>query len=173
MTQEADRRSPQVNDGVPRTDPEETQKADKLVRLLKPVVILDNEPGAREQWMKFLKTGNSMYAIDMLKGIMGKVPIFGICLGHQLLGLALGAQTFKLKFGHRGANQPVRNLTTGRVEITSQNHGYAIETGSLPEDWREWFYAGSIWWRYIWWKRLYTRSIWRRHCRWPVWRRRI
>ena len=71
------------------------------------------------------------YAIDMLKGIMGKVPIFGICLGHQLLGLALGAQTFKLKFGHRGANQPVRNLTTGRVEITSQNHGFAVSTDSL------------------------------------------
>ncbi len=71
------------------------------------------------------------YAIDMLKGIMGKVPIFGICLGHQLLGLALGAETFKLKFGHRGANQPVRNLTTGRVEITSQNHGFAVSTDSL------------------------------------------
>jgi len=71
------------------------------------------------------------YAIDLLKGIMGKVPIFGICLGHQLLGLALGAQTFKLKFGHRGANQPVRNLTTGRVEITSQNHGFAVSTDSL------------------------------------------
>ncbi len=71
------------------------------------------------------------YAIDMLKGIMGKVPIFGICLGHQLLGLALGAKTFKLKFGHRGANQPVRNLTTGRVEITSQNHGFAVSTDSL------------------------------------------
>lgn len=71
------------------------------------------------------------YAIDLLKGIMGKVPIFGICLGHQLLGLALGAKTFKLKFGHRGANQPVRNLTTGRVEITSQNHGFAVSTDSL------------------------------------------
>ena len=71
------------------------------------------------------------YAIDMLKGIVGKVPIFGICLGHQLLGLALGAQTFKLKFGHRGTNQPVRNLTTGRVEITSQNHGCAVSTDSL------------------------------------------
>jgi len=71
------------------------------------------------------------YAVDLLKGLIGKVPIFGICLGHQLLGLALGASTFKLKFGHRGANQPVKNLTTGRVEITSQNHGFAVEPRSL------------------------------------------
>ena len=71
------------------------------------------------------------YAIDLLKGLCGRVPVFGICLGHQLLALALGAETFKLKFGHRGANQPVRNLFTGRIEITSQNHGFAVETRSL------------------------------------------
>ncbi|HOA73713.1 MAG TPA: glutamine-hydrolyzing carbamoyl-phosphate synthase small subunit [Phycisphaerae bacterium] len=71
------------------------------------------------------------YAIEALRGLIGKAPIFGICLGHQLLGLALGAKTYKLKFGHRGGNQPVMNLATRRVEITSQNHGFAVDTASL------------------------------------------
>lgn len=71
------------------------------------------------------------YAIDALKGLIGQVPIFGICLGHQLLALALGARTYKLKFGHRGGNQPVINLATRRVEITSQNHGFAVDTATL------------------------------------------
>jgi carbamoyl-phosphate synthase small subunit len=71
------------------------------------------------------------YAIRPIAALVGKVPIFGICLGQQLLGRALGASTFKLKFGHRGANQPVKNLPTGRVEITSQNHGFAVDQKSL------------------------------------------
>jgi carbamoyl-phosphate synthase small subunit len=74
------------------------------------------------------------YAIETIRGIVGKKPIFGICLGHQLLGLALGAETFKLKFGHRGANQPVLNQKTNKVEITTQNHGFAVRTETLPND---------------------------------------
>jgi carbamoyl-phosphate synthase small subunit len=74
------------------------------------------------------------YAIDTIGQLAGKKPMFGICLGHQLLCLALGARTFKLKFGHRGANQPVLNQHTGRVEITTQNHGFAVQLEGLPRD---------------------------------------
>jgi carbamoyl-phosphate synthase small subunit len=86
-------------------------------------VFLSNGPGDPEPLT---------YAIDTIRALLGKKPIFGICLGHQLLSLACGARTFKLKFGHRGANQPVRNLQTGRVEITSQNHGFAVAQDDLP-----------------------------------------
>ena len=70
----------------------------------------------------------------MTKEILGEKPIFGICLGHQILSLALGAKTFKLKFGHRGINHPVRNMETGQIEITSQNHGFAVDLNSLPSN---------------------------------------
>jgi carbamoyl-phosphate synthase small subunit len=72
------------------------------------------------------------YARDNIRGLVGKLPVFGICLGHQIMALALGASTFKLPFGHHGGNHPVRNLATGRVEITSQNHNYAVDAESLP-----------------------------------------
>jgi carbamoyl-phosphate synthase small subunit len=70
-------------------------------------------------------------ARDIVASLLGKVPVFGICLGHQILSLALGARTYKLKFGHRGANHPVQELATGKVAITSQNHGFAVDEGSL------------------------------------------
>ena len=73
------------------------------------------------------------YAIQTIRELLGTRPMFGICLGHQLFGLACGAHTFKLKFGHRGANQPVLDLRSGKVEITSQNHGFAIDEASLPD----------------------------------------
>lgn len=86
-------------------------------------VFLSNGPGDPEPLE---------YAIRCIQGVLGKKPVFGICLGHQLLSLACRAKTFKLKFGHRGANQPVLNLENGRVEITAQNHGFAVEESTLP-----------------------------------------
>jgi len=88
-------------------------------------IFLSNGPGDPEP---------VTYAIETIQKLIGYAPILGICLGHQLLGLALGGKTFKLKFGHRGANQPVKNLLTGRIEITSQNHGFAVDTDSLKRE---------------------------------------
>ena len=87
-------------------------------------VLLSNGPGDPEA---------VTYAIRETEKMIGKVPLFGICLGHQILGLALGGKTYKLKFGHHGANQPVMDLITRKVEITTQNHGFAIDEKTLPE----------------------------------------
>ncbi len=73
------------------------------------------------------------YVVETIRQLLGKLPIFGICLGHQLLGLAINAKTFKLKFGHHGANHPIQNLSTGKVEITTQNHNYALQAHSIDE----------------------------------------
>jgi carbamoyl-phosphate synthase small subunit len=72
--------------------------------------------------------------IETVRQVYGKMPIFGICLGHQLLALAAGARTYKLKFGHRGANHPVQDLETRRAFVTTQNHGFAVDAGTLPSD---------------------------------------
>ncbi len=85
-------------------------------------VFLSNGPG---------DPAATRYGIAAARGFLGKIPVFGICLGHQLLGLVLGGRTYKMKFGHRGVNQPVKNLRTGRVEVTSHNHGFAVDPGSF------------------------------------------
>jgi carbamoyl-phosphate synthase small subunit len=96
-----------------------------VILALKPDgIILSNGPG---------DPAAVTYAIDNVRQCLGSQPMFGICLGHQLMGLALGGRTFKLKFGHRGANQPVKNRLSGRVEITSQNHGFAVDLESIPD----------------------------------------
>ena len=88
-------------------------------------VLLSNGPGDPEPCLK---------ARETVKGLLGRVPIFGICLGHQLLALALGGRTYKLPFGHRGANHPVRDLATGRISVTSQNHGFCVDPEGLPPE---------------------------------------
>jgi carbamoyl-phosphate synthase small subunit len=102
--------------------PAKTSAEDVLA--LKPQgVFLSNGPGDPEP---------ATYAIENIRKLTGRVPIFGICLGHQLCGLALGGKTFKLKFGHHGSNHPVKNLRTEKVEITAQNHGFCVDPESLP-----------------------------------------
>jgi carbamoyl-phosphate synthase small subunit len=102
--------------------PAKTSAEDVLA--LKPQgVFLSNGPGDPEP---------VTYAVENIRKLLGRVPIFGICLGHQLCGLALGGRTYKLKFGHHGSNHPVKNLLTGKVEITAQNHGFCVDPDSLP-----------------------------------------
>jgi len=100
-----------------------TTSADSILALKPDGVFLSNGPG---------DPAAVIYGIQTTKELLGKVPIFGICLGHQILGLALGAPTFKLKFGHRGGNHPVRDLRSGKVEISVQNHGYATDAEKIP-----------------------------------------
>jgi carbamoyl-phosphate synthase small subunit len=104
---------------VPATTP-----AAAILALQPDGIVLSNGPG---------DPAAVTYAVDNVRQCLGTQPMFGICLGHQLLGLALGGRTFKLKFGHRGANQPVKNKLSGRVEITSQNHGFAVDLDSIPD----------------------------------------
>ena len=87
-------------------------------------IFLSNGPGDPEPLEQ---------AIGTIRDVLSERPVFGICLGHQLLSLACGAATFKMKFGHRGANHPVQRLSDGKVEITSQNHGFAVDESTLPE----------------------------------------
>ena len=100
-----------------------TTTVDEVLALDPDGIFLSNGPG---------DPAALAYAHKTMSGLMGKKPIFGICLGHQILGFAFGGSTFKLKFGHRGANQPVKDLRTGKVAITAQNHGFAVDSESLP-----------------------------------------
>ena len=103
--------------------PAQTTAEDVLA--LKPDgVFLSNGPGDPEP---------CTYAVDNIRRLMGRQPIFGICLGHQLTGIALGGKTFKLKFGHHGGNHPVKQLASGKIEITAHNHNFAVDPDSLPQ----------------------------------------
>ena len=107
--------------------PASTAAAD-LLKLDPDGIFLSNGPGDPE---------GVPYLVAAVRDLIGKLPIFGICLGHQIIGLALGGRTYKLKFGHHGGNQPVKDLTTGKVEITAQNHGFAVDMQSFRDASRE------------------------------------
>ncbi|UEX89383.1 carbamoyl phosphate synthase small subunit [Staphylococcus ratti] len=96
--------------------------AEDIIKMSPDGVMLSNGPGDPQ---------DVQVAVEMIQGIIGKIPFFGICLGHQLFALSQGATSFKMKFGHRGANHPVKDLSTGKIALTSQNHGYAIDEASL------------------------------------------
>ena len=102
-----------------------TATATEILKINPDGIFLSNGPG---------DPAAVTYGIETVKSLLGKKPIFGICLGHQILALALGADTYKLKFGHRGCNHPVKNLDTGKVEITSQNHGFAVDPETIPKN---------------------------------------
>jgi carbamoyl-phosphate synthase small subunit len=102
-----------------------TTRADEALALNPDGVLLSNGPGDPEP---------CSYAVECIRGLLGRLPLFGICLGHQLLGLALGGRTYKLPFGHHGVNHPVLDRDSGRVEITSQNHGFCVDPDSLPPE---------------------------------------
>jgi carbamoyl-phosphate synthase small subunit len=114
-----------VDSGCRLTVVPATSTADAILDLRPDGIFVSNGPG---------DPAAVGYAVDTIRSLAGKKPLFGICLGHQLLSLALGARTYKLKFGHRGANQPVKDLTTGRIEITTQNHGFCVDLATLPSD---------------------------------------
>ena len=99
--------------------------AKKILALKPHGFFLSNGPGDPE---------GVDYAIETVRCLLGKLPIFGICLGHQILGLALGGRTYKLKFGHHGANHPVKHMINNRIGITSQNHGFCVDMDSFPRD---------------------------------------
>jgi carbamoyl-phosphate synthase small subunit len=113
-----------VDSGCKVTVVPATATADEIMSYKPDGLFVSNGPGDPEP---------VSYVQDTLKELMGKLPMFGICLGHQLLSLALGGKTYKLKFGHRGGNQPVQNCFNGRVEITSQNHGFAVDADSMKD----------------------------------------
>ena len=102
-----------------------TTSAEEILAADPDGVMLSNGPG---------DPAENTYQIEQIRKLLGKVPMFGICLGHQIISHALGAKTFKLKFGHRGANHPVKDLKTGKISITSQNHGFAVDPDTVPDD---------------------------------------